>query len=551
MKPTRFIIISSVILVLLYNFAFFRNVTSVYNVTMANIPFLGSIVIVLGSLIALLFSLMFWRYTTKPILIAVLLASSVAGYFMDSYNVIIDSTMIQSSMLTDSAELMDLVSIKLLLYLCILGVLPAILVYRSRIDYAKPATEIVSRLKLVIVLIVVIASQLLLFGKAYASFFREHKELRYFTNPVTFIYSTTKYVNSMVGSENSGVMPVGLDAAVSHGDGHRELTILVIGETVRADRLSLNGYSKTTTPLLEKENVISFTNMHSCGTSTAVSVPCMFSMYAKDEYDDEKGRTMENLLDVLSHAGVFVLWRDNNSDSKGVALRVQYEDYKSPDVNTDCDIECRDDGMLVGLQDYIDAHPEGDILIVLHQMGAHGPAYYKRYPQIFEMFTPVCRTNHLDECSEEEINNAYDNSILYTDYFLSRVISLLKQYMDHFETAMLYVSDHGESLGESGIYLHGLPYFMAPDNQTHVASVFWFGENYDEIDVESVKQKANLDFSHDNLFHTVLGLMEVETEVYNKDLDIINSDQYKQITAHQAAEASVLHHQAFNGSGTR
>jgi lipid A ethanolaminephosphotransferase len=329
----------------------------------------------------------------------------------------------------------------------------------------------------------------------------------------------------MVAGDNTAITPVGLDAAIPHSDAHRELTTLVIGETVRADRLSLNGYAKKTTPLLEKENVISFTNMHSCGTSTAVSVPCMFSMYTKNEYDDEKGRTVENLLDVLSHAGIHVLWRDNNSDSKGVALRVQHEDYKSPDINPDCDVECRDDGMLVGLQDYIDTRPEGDILIVLHQMGNHGPAYYKRYPQSFEIFTPVCRTNNLDKCNEEEINNAYDNAILYTDYFLSKVISLLKQNMDQFETAMFYMSDHGESLGESGVYLHGLPYFMAPDTQTHVASVLWFGDNYDEINIESVKQKADRDFSHDNLFHTVLGLMEVETDVYNKDLDIIYYDQ--------------------------
>ena len=513
------------ILVMLYNLAFFRNLTSVYTFTISNIPFLASVVILLGSFIALLFSLVLWRYTTKPILITVLLVSSVASYFMDSYNVIIDSTMIQNAMMTDAAELMDLANIKLLLYLLILGILPAIVVYKAKINYAEPVSELVSRLKLVIVLLVVIASQLFIFGKAYASFFREHKELRYYTNPVTYIYSTNKYARSMVAGVNSAITPVGLDAAIPHTDAHRELTILVIGETVRADRLSLNGYVKKTNPLLENENVISFTNMHSCGTSTAVSVPCMFSMYSKDEYDDEKGRTVENLLDVLSHAGIHVLWRDNNSDSKGVAIRVQHEDYKSPDINPDCDVECRDDGMLDGLQDYIDKWPQGDILIVLHQMGNHGPAYYKRYPQSFEIFTPVCRTNDLDKCSEEEINNAYDNAILYTDYFLSKVISLLKQNMAQFETAMFYMSDHGESLGESGIYLHGLPYFMAPDTQTHVASILWFGENYDEINIESVKQKADRNFSHDNLFHTVLGLMEVDTDVYDKDLDIIYYDQ--------------------------
>jgi lipid A ethanolaminephosphotransferase len=479
----------------------------------------------LGSFIALLLSLVSSRHTIKPVLIAVFITASLASYFMDSYNVIIDSTMIQNAMMTNTAELVDLVNVKLILYVFILGVLPAILTYKARINYAAPKAEIVSRLKLVLVLSLLIASQLLLFGKTYASFFREHKELRYYTSPITYIYSTQKYIRSTLATSKIEVKPVGLDAITPHTDLHRELTILVIGETARADRFSLNGYARKTNPLLEKEDVISFTNMTSCGTSTAVSVPCMFSMHSKDEYDDEKGKSEENLLDVLSHAGIHVLWRDNNSDSKGVALRVQYEDYKTPEMNPDCDIECRDDGMLEGLQDYIDAQQDGDILIVLHQMGNHGPAYYKRYPEPFEKFTPACKTNHLDKCSEEEIGNAYDNAILYTDFFLSKVIALLKNNMNSFETAMLYMSDHGESLGEGGMYLHGTPYFMAPETQTHVASIFWFGENYDEIDIDSVRKKAGMDFSHDNLFHTVLGLMEVETSAYNREMDIIYFEQ--------------------------
>jgi lipid A ethanolaminephosphotransferase len=162
------------------------------------------------------------------------------------------------------------------------------------------------------------------------------------------------------------------------------------------------------------------------------------------------------------------------------------------------------------------------MFIVLHQMGNHGPAYYKRYPKSFEKFTPVCETSQLEECSKEAIDNAYDNAILYTDYFLSRVIALLKNNSAAFETSMLYVSDHGESLGENGLYLHGLPYFLAPDTQTQIPVIMWFGENYDEIDNESLRLKRNNSYSHDNLFHTILGLMEVQSEVYNNDMDIVH-----------------------------
>ena len=304
------------------------------------------------------------------------------------------------------------------------------------------------------------------------------------------------------------------------------MIILVIGETARADRFSLNGYSKETNPLLKKEDLVSFTNMSSCGTSTAHSVPCMFSIFPKDDYSYKKGASTKNVLDVLKNTqDVAILWRDNNSDSKGVALRVDYEDYRSPNKNTICnEDECRDEGMLVGLEDYIEKNKDKDILIVLHQMGNHGPAYYKRYPKEFEKFTPVCKTNQLQNCTKEEISNAYDNAILYTDYFLSKTINFLKKYSNTHETAMLYVSDHGESLGENGIYLHGMPYAIAPKEQTHVASVIWLGEGQMEYEYDRSKIKANKDkeYSHDNLFDTLLGMFEVETEVYKKELNILN-----------------------------
>jgi lipid A ethanolaminephosphotransferase len=229
----------------------------------------------------------------------------------------------------------------------------------------------------------------------------------------------------------------------------------------------------------------------------------------------------ENLLDVMQRAGVHVLWRDNNSDSKGVALRIPYENFQSSDLNPVCDTECRDVGMLAGLQEIIDARPKGDILIVLHQMGNHGPAYYKRYPAEFETFKPACRNNDLSQCSQQEIVNAYDNALRYTDHFLAQAISLLKRNDKKFETALFYVSDHGESLGESGIFLHGMPKAIAPNAQLHVPAILWFGENFDEIDRAALAKKRSLPFTHDNLFHTLLGFMEIETGIYRPEMDIL------------------------------
>ncbi len=515
------LVATAVFLTAFCNGAFFTNVLKVYPPTAENAGFLISVASISAGFTLVLLSLVCFRHTTKVVLITVLMLSAVASYFMDSYNTIIDDAMLRNVIQTDLAESMDLFSMKLVLYVVVLGVLPSILVYQANIKYRSGWREAFSRLKLFGVIATSTVLLMMVFGDFYSSFFREHKDLRYYANPGSYINAIAQLAGSSLHANAHLLRTVGLDAQIPGTDTHRELIIMVVGEAARADRFSLNGYARETNPLLRKSNATSFTNFWSCGTSTAVSVPCMFSVGGSSGFTNASARDTENLLDVLTHAGVNVLWLDNNSDSKGVAERVAYESYKEADTNTVCDVECRDEGMLHNLQAYIDAHPDGDVFIVLHQMGNHGPAYYKRYPPAFEKFRPVCKTNQLQECTEEEIGNAYDNAILYTDYFLSRVIRLLKQNASAFEAAMFYVSDHGESLGENGLYLHGLPNLIAPDTQRHVSAIIWVGDNFDEIDTGAVAAKRDDKFTHDNIFHTVLGFMEVETSLYEKDKDIL------------------------------
>jgi lipid A ethanolaminephosphotransferase len=401
----------------------------------------------------------------------------------------------------------------------VLGLLPAVFVSISRISYLGVIGELKSKLLSMLLLVVCIVVIVAAFSQFYASFFREYKSVRLYINPIASFYAGSKYFFHSTDVEEIDVAPLGLDARKSLSS-DRDLIVLVIGETARADHFSLNGYERETNPLLKQENVINFTDVHSCGTTTAISVPCMFSSLDREDYSDSTAKSTENILDVLQHAGVNVLWRDNNSDSKSVALRVTYQDYKSPEINTICDDECRDVGMLVGLDDYIDSHPTGDILIVLHQMGSHGPAYYKRYPAAFEKFKPTCKSNQIETCSMEEIVNSYDNSILYTDYFLSKVIQMLKTHTDKFKTAMMYVSDHGESLAEKGLYLHGMPYFIAPQAQTHVPGIIWLSNNYD-VDIQRLRIVSGNAYSHDNMFHTLLGMMNIKTSIYDRQLDIL------------------------------
>lgn len=520
MTSFKAIVGSSLFLVLFSNFTFFRNVTDVYAVSWQNIGFLISLALFLMMVIMVLIRLMSSRYTLKPVIIVLLLISATTSYFMNTYHVIIDDTMIQNMAETNVGESLDLLTFKLVIYVLFLGVLPSFVIYKIKITFGTFKKEFWITLKTLLFCIVVIAAILFSFSKFYTSFFRENKSLRYHTNPTYALYSTGKYIHDRLSSSNGMLKTIGLDAK-QIPDVERKLTIVVVGEAARANRFSLNGYERQTNPLLQKEDIINFSHVSSCGTSTAISVPCMFSILERSNYSDKEAKSTENVIDILKRSGINVLWRDNNSDSKGVALRVQYEDFRTPQNNTLCDEECRDEGMLVGLQEYINTQ-KGDVLIVLHQMGNHGPAYYKRYPKAFEKFEPTCKTNQVEQCTTQEIGNAYDNAILYTDYFLTQTIAFLKTNDEKFKTALIYMADHGESLGEKGLYLHGIPYFMAPDEQTHVGALMWFGEKSKEsIDVATLKVKSSQNYSHDNLFHTILGVMGVETSVYDKTKDIL------------------------------
>ncbi|WP_296823707.1 phosphoethanolamine transferase [Sulfurovum sp.] len=517
------IILTSIFIVLFDNVSFFKHVLETYPFTMKNVGFLLSLGIILYALIVILLTTVSSRYILKPVIIISLILASLIAYFMQSYNIVIDKTMIENTLQTDIHESMDLLSIKLIIYLILLGILPSWLVYKIPLQHRVFKTELWSKIKLILSHLILIVLLLFSFSKFYTSFFREHKDLRLYTNPVTAVYNLVSYTYDQVKDTNIPMKKIGQDAKqlkdTTQADRKRKIVIMVVGEAARSDHFSLNGYTKETNPLLKKEDIINFSQMYSCGTTTAVSVPCMFSMYGRDDYDSTKGNNTYNVLDVLSHAGIEVLWRDNNSDSKGVALRVPYENYKTPHLNTVCQSECRDVGMIKGLENVI-AKSNKDILIVLHQMGNHGPAYFKRYPDAFKKFTPTCETNQLETCTTEEINNAYDNALLYTDYFLTQVVDFLKKYDEKAQTAMIYIADHGESLGENGLYLHGLPYFIAPEHQKHVGAFMWFGKNF-PVDKEKLKTKSDHKYSQDNLFSTLLGLFNVQTKVYKKEMDIL------------------------------
>jgi len=248
----------------------------------------------------------------------------------------------------------------------------------------------------------------------------------------------------------------------------------------------------------------------------------MFSDLGRRGHSVADWERRENVLDVLQRAGVRVLWRDNNSGSKGVAARVDFADFSTSARNPVCDFECRDIGMLDGLDALFDTEPTRDTLIVLHQAGSHGPLYEHRYPQTERHFRPACRTNHLERCTRQEIDNAYDNSIRYTDAFLAAAIDLLRRHDAPRHRALIYVGDHGESLGEHGWYLHGLPYAIAPREQIRVPLIVWLSDDFDDAR-KRIAMRTHAHYSHDDLFHSLLGIFQVDTALYDRARDIFAS----------------------------
>ncbi|MEW5757504.1 MAG: phosphoethanolamine--lipid A transferase [Pseudomonadota bacterium] len=486
----------------------------------------GAMVLILLASLYLLLSLFAMKHFTKPVLILILISASITGYFFDTYGVVIDDHMLQNVAETDTHEAAELLSWKMLAYLVFFGVLPATIVAFTKLEYKPFTRHLVWQGGYIAASLLIVGTLVLAFYKDVSIIGREHHELRYYMNPGYPLYSLVKFVRHAAADESEAPAPIGADAqeATSWQErGKKTLFVFVLGETATESHFSLGGYARDTNPHTRDQRVIFFDQVASCGTSTAESVPCMFSSLGRDNYSASAAASQENLLDVLTHAKIDVQWLDNNSGCKGVCNRVAHESVSSLQVPEVCRTdECYDEILLRSLQQHL-AKAQGDSVIVLHQKGSHGPAYAKRHPPAFARFTPECLSDQVQSCDQQSVVNAYDNTILYTDYFLAKTIEMLKERERDFNTAMLYVSDHGESLGENGIYLHGLPYAFAPEEQKHVPMMLWLSEGYKQayrIDDDCLEAKHSGGYSHDNLFHTVLGLMDVKTAAYVPTQDI-------------------------------
>lgn len=483
-----------------------------------------------------------WLKATGWIL---LLMSASANYFMHRYHAVIDPTMMANAMHTDRREVRDLLSLDMVLFLLVGVILPGAWWLRQRIRPVPWGRLVFQQGVWVVMGLLVTTALLWLTFQDLASTMRNHKPVRYMINPFNTMYALANNALDRASQAQQTLHLVGQDAvltAVPEQPTMAPLIVLIIGETARSDNFGLNGYERETTPRLshlqQQGELVYFSQVSSCGTNTQVSVPCMFSDQDRDAYDGRQKR--ENVLDVIQRAGLATLWIDNQSGCKGVCDRMPSFSTQSLRIHGLCDNdECYDEVMLHVLPEQLERLPissrRNGTLVVMHQMGSHGPAYFKRTPVNFKRFLPECQQTDLQACSREALINAYDNSVRYTDHVVAETIHWLQGQSR--PVMLIYLSDHGESLGENGLFLHGLPYRMAPEQQTHVPMLIWTNQHmrdFTRLDWPCLMSRAQQPASHDHLFHTLLGLTQVSTQAYQPSLDLSAGCRRDQVSGSSA-----------------
>lgn len=436
------------------------------------------------------------RFVGKFLLIVTFLINAIAVYFINTYSVIIDESMIGNILNTNYEESSSFFTFKMVLYLIFFGILPSIYIFKAKITTVKLKKFLMTigfTLLFLATLVFANASNILWIDK-------NSKTLGGLAMPWSYSVNISLFfIHKNKANEKEILLP---DATIK--DNEKSVVILVIGESARSQNFSLYGYDKNTNPYLSKtENVFHF-NATSSATYTTAGVKSILE-------HKNTGDLYEILPNYLFRNNVEVIWRTNNWGEPPIHID-KYENREALMPNCKGEGCNYDEILLSGLKEEILASKKNKILIVLHTSTSHGPTYSKKYPPRFETFKPVCNSVELGNCTQTELINAYDNTIVYTDYILHNVIEDLKQLKDY-KSSMIFVSDHGESLGEKNLYMHGLPMSIAPKEQYEIPFIVWVSDG-------SKKLKPSKMLSQNNVFHSVLNFLGIESPIYDEKMNI-------------------------------
>lgn len=497
-KLTHFVLLISLLNFLFFHYPFF---TFVFN----NVDYnsFSSIIMILSLVILMLVANAFVFYLFcflshifgKFLLVLTFLINAVAVYFINTYSVIIDESMVGNILNTNYSESSSFFSFKLVLYILLLGVLPGVYIIKAKIvkeTLKRFSITVLATLSFILVVIFLNASNWLWIDK-------NSKTLGGLAMPWSYSVNISLfYIHKSQKNKKEIRLP---DATIT--DTAKSVVVLVIGESARSANFSLYGYKKDTNPLLSKIPDVMHFNANSSATYTTAGVKSIL------EYKDV-GDLYEILPNYLDRNNVEVIWRTTNWGEPPVHIK-NYQDGAF--LASKCKGEgCNYDEILItDLKEQILASKKNKILIILHTSTSHGPLYSKKYPVQFEIFKPVCNSVELGKCSQTELINAYDNTIVYTDYILSEIIEDLKQ-LKEYKSAMIFVSDHGESLGEKNLYMHGVPMSMAPKEQYEIPFIVWTDG--------SRQLKPNNMLTQHHVFHSVLSFLNIQSPVYDEKMNI-------------------------------
>jgi len=498
-KIIQFTLLLSLLNFLLFHYPFFNFVFNNVDYKSFNgVILINSLIILMLFLNAFVFYLFFFlsRYIGKFLLVLFFIINSIGIYFINTYSIILDESMISNVLNTKYEEASSFFSIKLVLYLVLLGIIPSIYIVKAKItgvSFKKFFITISLSLLFILILVFANASNWLWIDKNSKTLGGLAMPWSYTVNICLF------YKHQADKNEKEILLP---NATIINNQ--KSVMVLVIGESARSQNFSLYGYNKNTNPLLSKiPNVFHF-QANSSATYTTAGIKAILEHKKTDDL-------YEILPNYLFRNNVEVFWKSTNWGEPPVHIK-NYEDKQFLMSNCKGEACEYDEILLNGLKEQILASKKNKILIVLHTSTSHGPTYSKKYPPQFEIYKPVCNSVELGKCSQNELINAYDNTIIYTDYILSKVIEDLKQ-LKEYKSAMLFVSDHGESLGEKNLYMHGLPLSIAPKEQYEIPFIVWISDNSKQL-------KPNKILTQNHVFHSVLNFLDLQSPVYNEEMNI-------------------------------
>ena len=488
---------------LLYNIPLFNYVADNSNESAGGwLLLLASLVVVMLSLhFMLTYLTLFLLRKVGRVLLAILsVINAVAVYFVFTYHVIIDATAIENVFNTRYSEASGFFSWSLWLFILAAGVLPAVFCLLQPVVIGKAkkmAAYCGASLAVILAVLALNVHQTLWISQ-------HDTELGGLLQPWSYLVNTCRVISFSHDEQAEEIkLPDGRIA-----DSEKAVVVLVIGESARKANFQLYGYRRDTNPLLSRQKGLKVYQATSCATYTTAGSKAILEPKNTDEL-------YELLPNYAFRTGVDVSWRTSNWGEPPIHIEEYLTDSELSLRYPDEDHHY--DGILFhGLRERIVSSDKNKVLIVLHTSTSHGPQYADKYPKEFEAYKPVAKNVEEGEKNVAMLVNAYDNTIRYTDYLLSNLIDTLRS-MDDWHSAMIFISDHGESLGENKVFMHGLPMKIAPRVQYEIPFLVWTSKDFRRYKPDS-QLPAVLEQHY--VFHSVLNLLSIQSPAYDETFDV-------------------------------